>query len=343
MPVVEREREAGARKTIATRMGSLFPHCGNPACSTGRVRLWRSRTVPGFEGRWACSAACMEELVAAAVRREMDCGDRMPVPWNHRVPMGLMLVEQGQITPKQLQAALEVQRQAAEIGGETARLGQWLLRSGVLSEPALTRALSAQWNCPVLSLEGFQAAEMAATLPRFLCDAFGAVPVRSPSGRLLYVAFSERVDRSLTYALERMTGLRVAAGIAGETGLRTVQAQFLSTKGPAIRFLEAASSWILVRAITRLMEQVRPAEARLVRIHDYYWLRVWRRHAPGPGLPACNAVEDLLATLGVQGEAIGTRHRETQPVADKEGRRGLRDVWNNRADRRRFLGDEEDR
>ncbi len=303
MPVVERERkrEGGARPTIAARMGSLFPHCANPACSSGWIRLWRSRTVPGFEGRWACSAECMEELVAAAVRREMDGGDRMPAPWNHRVPMGLMLVEQGQITPKQLQAALEVQRQAAETGGETARLGEWLLRSGLLSEPALTRALSAQWNCPVLSLEGFQAAEMAATLPRFFSEAFGAVPVRSPGGRLLYVAFSGRVDRSLTYALERMTGLRVAAGIAGETEFGAVQEQFLSTEGPSTRFLEAASSWILVRAITRLMEESRPVEARLVRIHDYYWLRLWRRHAPGPGLPACDAVEDLLATLGTAG------------------------------------------
>lgn len=300
MPVVvQGPAEAGgdARATIGTRIGSLFPRCANPGCTTGWIHVWRSRGVPGFEGRWACSAECMEDLVAAAVRREMDGGDRMPTPWAHRVPMGLMLVEQGRITVDQLHAALDGQRRAAEGGGETARLGEWLLRSGVLSEPALTRVLSAQWNCPVFSLEGFQPAEMASALPRFLSEAFGAVPVRTAGGRLLYVAFSGRIDRSLSYALERMTGLRVAAGIAADSEFRAAQERFLSTPGPPTLFLEAASSWILVRAIVRRIEAFRPVEARLVRMHDYYWLRLWRR-ATGAGVPPCEGVEDLVATVG---------------------------------------------
>jgi len=305
MPVVELDsRKPGddAPKTIAARMGSLFPRCANPGCATGWIRLWRNRSVPGFEGGWACSAECMEDLVATAVRREMDGSDRMPSPWSHRVPVGLMLVEQGKITPAQLHAALADQRRAAENGGETARLGEWLLRSGVLSEPALTRVLSSQWNCPVLTMDGFQPAEVAGALPIFLSEAFGAVPVGSPGGRMLYVAFFGRVDRSVSYAVERITGLRVAAGIAGDSALRAAQELYLATEGPQVRFLEAPDSWSLVRAIARRIEAVRPVNARLVRIHDYYWLRFWRRWIPGGGLPSPDDVEDLVASVGIRPE-----------------------------------------
>lgn len=302
MPLVARraigEETEGRTRGIGAHAGSLFPRCANPRCATGWMRLWRSRRVPGFEGQWACSAECMEELVAAAARREMDGGEFTSLPHPHRIPMGLVLVEQGRITPEQLRTALEGQRCAAEGTGEAMRLGEWLLKSGVLSEPALTRALSAQWNCPVFSLENYRPEEMAAAMPRFLCEAAGALPVRAPGGKLLYVAFSGQIDRSLCYALERMTGSPVAAGIARDSEFRTAQQCFIATEGPVTRFLEAASSWVLVRTITKLIESEKPVEARLARIHDYYWLRIWRHGAAGLGLPARDAVEDIIATFG---------------------------------------------
>ena len=173
----------GATPRPGERPGALFPRCANPRCSTGWLHLWRSRRVPGFEGRWACSTECMGELVASAVRREMDGGDAVSLPHAHRLPMGLMLVEQGGITPAQLQEALEGQQRVAEQTGETVRLGEWLMRSGVLGEPALTRALSAQWNCPVFSLAGYRPEEVAAAMPRFLSEALGALPVRAAADR----------------------------------------------------------------------------------------------------------------------------------------------------------------
>jgi hypothetical protein len=296
---------AGTTPSSSSGSGSLFPHCANPRCATGWIHLWRSRRVPGFEGRWACSAECMEELVAAAVRREMNGGDAISLPHPHRLPMGLMLVEQGGITPAQLREALEGQQRAAEQTGETVRLGEWLVRSGVLGEPALMRALSAQWNCPVFPLANYHPEEVATAMPRFLSEALGALPVRAAAGRVLYVAFSGRIDRSLSYALERMNGMRVAAGLARDSEFEGAQAGFLGTPAPATRFLEAASSWVLVRAIAERIESERPVEARLARIHDYYWLRLWRRGAEGPGLPAPGGVEDLLATVGSPGKSAG--------------------------------------
>jgi hypothetical protein len=301
-----------AERVAEARPGSLFSHCANPRCSMGWIRLWRSRRIPGFEGRWACSAECMGELVASAVRREMDAGGSLADPRPHRLPMGLMLVEQGRITPVQLREALESRQRAVEQSGETIRLGEWLLRSGILSEHALTRALSAQWNCPVFALEGYRPEEVAAAMPRFLSEAFGALPVRVAAGKLLYLAFSSRIDRSLSYAVERIGGLPVTAGMAPDSEFECARARYFATAAPGTRYLEAASSSVLGRAMTRLIESERPVDARLARIHNYYWLRMFRCGVPEAGLPPPEAVEDVLCTVGTAGPG-GPRKSNNSP------------------------------
>jgi hypothetical protein len=315
------DRSNAAEPTARASPGSLFSHCANPRCTMGWIRLWRSRRVPGFEGRWACSFECMGELVASAVRRETDFGRSLAAPRPHRLPMGLMLVEQGRITPGQLRTALEGRQQAIEQTGETIRLGEWLMRSGVLSEPALARALSAQWNCPIFSLESYRPEEVAAVMPRFFSEVFGALPVRVSGGKLLYMAFSERIDRSLSYALERIGGLPVTAGIVPDSEFVRAQARLLATAAPRSRYLEAASSWVLARSITRLIESRKPVEARLARIHDYYWLRMFWRGAPGAGPLPLDAIEDVLCTVGTPGQndrrEKRTQDREDRKTADK--------------------------
>lgn len=285
-----------AEEPPAGQAGTLFSRCANPRCATGWMRLWRSRRVPGFEGRWACSAACMQDLVAAAVRREMD--GESPTELVHRVPVGLLLLEQGRITQNQLREALEAQRRTAGTEGESARLGEWLMESGVLTEAALTRGLSAQWNCPAFELKGWNPQEVAWVAPRILVEAMDALPVRVRAGKLLCLAFSSRIDRSLAWALERMTGMRVAAGIAPESELLSALARYRETPSPAARYLEAGSSWLLARELARRIEEQKPAEARLVRVHDFFWLRLWRRASDAAGIPASEDVEDILGTVG---------------------------------------------
>lgn len=280
--------EAEARRTI-------FPACGNPRCATGWLRLWRNRRAPGFEGRWACSAECMGDLVAAAVRREMDRGGF--APHAHRLPMGLVLLEQGRISAEELREALGEQRRAEVESGEPRRLGEWLVERGVLDEAALTRALSAQWNCPVLSLEAFDPEETAAVLPRFLAEATGALPVRIAAGKLLYMAFAGGIDRGLCAAVEAMTGLKVVAGMAPESEFRRAQRDYLATAAPRAHFLEAGSSWTLARALARRIEAEKPADAGLRRVHRWFWMRMMRR----PGLPRLGEVEDVIGSVGERG------------------------------------------
>lgn len=293
MPLVaEREEEHRAER----RVGTLFSRCANPRCATGWMRLWRSRRVPGFEGRWACSSECMAELVGAAVRREAGNEDAGPAAYTHRVPLGLTLLQQGQITEEQLRRALDGQRRAAASTGAPLRLGEWLVECGVITEDVLARALGAQWGCPVVRLEGPRAATAAAVVPQFLAEALGAAPAGIAQERLVYLVFSNGVDRSLSYAVERMTGLRVTAGVALDSEFGPAQADFLAAVAPRARFLETASPGILVRALTKVIESEKPAEARLVRIHNWYWVRLWG-NPPEPGLPAVGEVEDMICTV----------------------------------------------
>jgi hypothetical protein len=171
-----------------------------------------------------------------------------------------------------------------------------MVESGLLTEPALTRGLSAQWNCPAFSLAHFRPEETAAVMPRILVEAFGALPVRA-AGRGVYLAFCGAIDRSLSYAVERATGLRVTAGIAGDAEFRRAQEEYLETPGPRLRCLEAADPLSLVRAIAARIEREKPVEARLVRVHNDYWLRLWRSLEPEPGLAGRDDVDDVLCVV----------------------------------------------
>jgi hypothetical protein len=265
--------------------------CSNPGCASGWLHLWRSRSAAVFEGGWTCSAACTEERMQAAVRREREGrGSASGLgrgQHRHRIPLGLLMLEQGWITARQLRSALEAQRTS---GG---RLGQWLVRREGVGESLVTRALSLQWSCPVLALEFHDAQALAPIVPRLFVDAFGALPLRVAAGKLLYLGFEERLDPVLALAIERMTGLRVESGLVAESEFRPAHQRMLSATFPATELLETSSEPILVRALTRVLERTRPVESRLVGVHDCLWLRMWNKAPSGAG-----SVQDVIATVG---------------------------------------------
>jgi hypothetical protein len=276
--------------TGAARPG-LFQTCANPGCASGWLHLWRSRTAPVFEGGWSCSAACTAAQVAAAVRRELDARGSAELSHRHRVPLGLLMMEQGWITPTQLRQAIEAQKGAG--GG---RLGHWLMRRLGVSEQLVTRALGVQWSCPVLLLEFHDAEALGGLLPRLFVDAFGALPLRVAAGKLLYLGFEERLDPVLALAIERMTGLRVESGLVRGSQFRAAHERMLAASFPRVELIEAASEPAVVHALSRAIERGRPVSSRLVRVHDCLWLRMWLRPQAGP-LPEIDSVEDLICSI----------------------------------------------
>jgi hypothetical protein len=149
----------------------------------------------------------------------------------------------------------------------------------------------------VLSVEFHDTAALAALLPRFFIDAFGALPLRVAAGRLVYLGFEDRLDPVLSLALERMTGLRVESGLVQGSHFRPVHTRMLGAVYPSVRLIEAASEPVLAQVLAKAVEKTRPAESRLVRVHDCLWLRMWRRPQSG-AVPETDAVEDVIASLG---------------------------------------------
>jgi len=266
--------------------------CGNRECRSGWLHLWRSRSTPVFEGNWSCSAACTRAQVMVAVHREMEGRLTAPEPHRHRIPLGLMMLEQGWITAAQLRAALDAQKAAG-----AGRLGQWLMRKHGVSEKLVTRALSLQWSCPVLALDFHDAEALTGLLPRLFVDAFGALPLRVAAGKLLYLGFEDRLDPVLAHAVERMTGLRVECGVVQGSHFGPAHTRMLGAKFPRVELVEASSELGAVHAVTKSIEKAKPVGARLVRVHDCLWLRMTLRAQNGP-VPEISSVEDLICSIG---------------------------------------------
>ena len=103
--------------------------------------------MPVFEGGWSCSPACTRAQVEAAVLRELEAAACREEIHRHRIPLGLVMLEQGWITSAQLRRALDAQKARGRPAGP------WLVRQQGVSEQLVTRALGLQWSCPVLPLE----------------------------------------------------------------------------------------------------------------------------------------------------------------------------------------------
>ena len=265
--------------------------CANPRCGSGWLRLWRSREAPVFEGGWCCSAACTLARVEAALGREMDARGavaRDPPP-SHSPGSGHARAGLDHART-QLRTALAAQRTAG-----SGRLGEWLVRQRSSSEELVTRALGLQWGCPVLSMEFHNPEDLTALLPRLFVDAFGALPLRVAAGKILYLGFEDRIDPALALAIERMTGLRSKPAWCEGSLFRPAHARALEARFPPVELIEAATEQALALALTKALEESRPVEARLVRMHDCFWLRIWRRPQTGP-LPEPGSIRDLIAS-----------------------------------------------
>jgi Type II secretion system (T2SS), protein E, N-terminal domain len=300
MPLLGRttshDAEAGRAEALArswSRAAALFPECANPNCASSWLHLWRDREAPIFEDGWNCSEACTRARIQAAIRREMEGRPPFAAAHRHRVPLGLLMLAEGWITQAQLKSALGSQQ-----AGGSARLGECLVRDAGVDERQVTRALSMQWNCPVFTTENLPAEEVAAVAPRLLLEAFGILPIRIAGDRLLYLGFEDRIDRCATLAIERMTGLGVEAGLVHSSEFARKHGALLTSNSfPRTRLIEAVDVDAMTNALTSIVEKTKPAGARLVRMHDCYWLRLWHGGKNVPWHRHRESIEDVLCSI----------------------------------------------
>lgn len=246
--------------------------CSNAECARGWTKPWRNRRRPIFEGQWGCSGRCVLAMVQAAVRRELGDGGGFAVaaPHRHRVPLGLVMLAQGWITHPQLQRALTAQRERG-----TGRIGSWLISECGLDGEQITRGLSMQWGCPVLTTEAFSPEAMAMVMPRVFVDKFGLLPLRIAGSRILYLGFADRLDASAAFAIEQMTKLKVESGVVEDVQFESARNRLLACEGVELKLEAAEGKDAIAARITAILEQKQPVASRLVRLHQYYWLRIW--------------------------------------------------------------------
>lgn len=121
--------------------------------------------------------------------------------------LGDLLVSKGFLSQEQLAEALV---EARDTG---ARLGQVLLRSSLVYEPELARALSEQWGIPYLNLSAISVDRHAARLlPYEIGTTFAAIPVRYLDGAV-QVAFADPSDAEALAAV-RAHIPAIAPGVA---------------------------------------------------------------------------------------------------------------------------------
>jgi hypothetical protein len=239
---------------------------------SGWTRPWRNRRRPIFEGQWGCSGRCVLSIVRAAVRRELgdDGASALAAPHRHRVPLGLLMLAQGWITHPQLQKALAAQRESG-----TGRIGDWLMSECDLEAEQIVRGLSVQWGCPMLTVEGFSPEAMALVMPKVFVERFGLLPLRVAGSRILYLGFTDRLDASAAFATEQMTGLKVESGVLEEAQFAAARERLFACDGVEMKLEAAEDKDAMAARITAILEHKQPIASRLVRLHKYYWLRMW--------------------------------------------------------------------
>jgi hypothetical protein len=275
--------------------------CSNVECPGGWTRPWRNRRRPVFEGQWGCSGRCVLAMTRAAILREQgdEADSAVLTPHRHRVPLGLLMLGQGWITHPQLRKALESQR-----ANGTGRIGDWLQSECGVEPEQVTRGLSMQWNCPVLTTEGFSPEAMALVAPRLFVEKFGLLPLRIAASHILYLGFEERLDASAAFAIDRMTDLKIESGLVTGAQFQSARRRLLDCNAVEMKLLTVADKDALAARMTAILEQMQPVSSRLARVHQYYWMRVWLEngalsktgHLPRTG----EDVSDYVFMIGTQ-------------------------------------------
>jgi len=204
----DRMRAAGVRQWCLR-----YPACSAPGC---RTQIWNwERLGPVWQRVWLEDLPyCPTCLPPALHLRLALCrqSTRAPARPAHRIPLGLLLISRGWLTPRQLRAGLGRQRRC---GG---RLGNALCELGYTDEDRIAAGLAMQWACPILTLRSPVSEQDLRLVPRRLQELHGVIPVHyAATARILVLAFSQALDYGLMQAIGGMLDCRVEPCVATET------------------------------------------------------------------------------------------------------------------------------
>jgi hypothetical protein len=231
----------------------------------------------------------MEQILADAVCSQIESWEPVHAERALRMPLGLILLSRGWISHGELQDALAAQRRSG-----SGRIGEWLGRLHGVSEGTIAKALGIQWNCAVLP-HGMPGLEFAPSLvPAFLRRRYGFALLRQGPDTALYLAGKHRAEHAAARAMEHMLREPVHAAFLEDSTWHQEQAESTDTTEVLIPGRDG-----VVASIGELIERTRPSDARLVRMHDHLWLRIW---LAGRGRRLMERRDIVISLRGQDGE-----------------------------------------
>jgi hypothetical protein len=232
--------------------------------------------------QWLCSPECLNQMLEQSLMPVIETTRANREAKPHRFPLGLVMHSLGLVTKESLQLALQAQREAGQ-----GRVGDWLRRQGVVTEPQITQALAVQWSLPVYPLDRCEGLlNWAHLLPFGLLLSFQMLPVHYlPASGLLYVAFSNRVDYTALYAIEQMLGFRTQPCVAQESQIeKALEALYRRRESKDTQISGPLEPSIISGATLREVIKFGAREVRVAGCADNIWIR----------LNAVDLVRDLL-------------------------------------------------
>jgi len=116
---------------------------------------------------------------------------------------------------------------------------------------------------------------MSLVIPKVLVENVGMVPLRIAGGRILYLGFESQLDAAAAFAMKRMSGLTVESGLLDPTTLRAARETLSKCDFVACTFERVVSVETLSSKVAFALSETQPRASRLVRVHQFYWLRMW--------------------------------------------------------------------
>jgi len=254
---------------------ATLPRCANPLCPrppTLWQRWWARHEGTWLEENWYCSPDCFQDGVGLHLESAGAFKLRR-TPKPSRLPLGLVLLSQGEIAAEQLRQALEIQRSAG-----TGKIGQWLVKMGAVSEQQVIKALAAQQGCPVFALREPQPLPAAIHWPAPLIETYRAVPVFfNPPQSNLYVGFLEEVDHSFLCSVEQMLHCRTQPCIVPSFVYRlNMEWQASTVATETVVIYQRQSSFEMAQTIGNYAQQVRAERCAIAFCKDNLWIRLQR-------------------------------------------------------------------
>ena len=106
------------------------------------------------------------------------------------------------------------------------------------------------------------------------------------------------MNAAAALGVEQMCGLKVESGLLAGRQFEHARSAVLAADGVPVKIKAVADRDALTAGIVRAVEQAQPVATRLVRIRQYFWLRMWLESGAMRGVgsvpPSSEDMEDHL-------------------------------------------------